>query len=343
MYTCLAIALDGSPQAEKALPVGIRLAKALPARLLLLHLCMEPKESGDTWLRDAEVEEALKPEKYLEHIKHTLTNPSKSWSLPPDQVQTKVQYNKFAYELGDVATTEGADLLLMTTHGRSGLSLLMLGSIATGVLKHSRQPVLLMQPAETAASLEEVLETVTQSQPQILVTLDASPKAEAALEPAMALAEQLKGTLHLVEVVTPTPPVIMAEPGIDFQFLVEMAREQEEEQNQDAFKYLEKVKEWVKGKAPQVEVEITVLDGFPAPQLEAYIRETKPFLLVMATHARNEFGQILLGSVAEEILRQGHLPVLMVPIPRNFKGYGLIQPAKDKDKTEKKPVATAKK
>src|SRR5690348_2965103 len=112
MYKSLAVALDGSSQAEKALPVAVHLAKLLPARLLLLHVCMEQEEGTDTWQNGSGVN--IKPEMYLGLVKDKLTGPSKIFSLPADQVETKVVYGKYAYELGDVAAAEGVDLLVMT-------------------------------------------------------------------------------------------------------------------------------------------------------------------------------------------------------------------------------------
>lgn len=341
MYTRLAVALDGSPQAEKALPLAVQLAKLFSARLLLLHLCMEPEGSSDTG--QSASENPLTPQRYLDQIKEKLTDPAKDWSLPPAQVQTKVHYDKFAYELGTVAAQEEIDLLIMTTHGRSGLSLVVMGSMATGVLKHTSQPVLLLRPDATiTASLEETFETFSLKPTQIMLPLDGSPKAEAALEPAIALATQLNISLHLVEVVTPPPPIIMPEPGLDYQLIAEIEQEQQAAQTQTAFHYLEKVREWLKGKSPQLKVETTVLKGSSIYQLVAFIGASKPFLVVMSTHARGELGQLLLGSVAEEVLRQSHSPVLMVPISKGFEGYGL-QADKAEAKPEKKPLIMTRK
>ncbi len=325
MFTHLAIALDGSPQAEKALPIAVLLAKRLPAPLLLLHVCMEPEDTSNS--RQPEPEKAVKPEIYLDQLKKDLTDPSKNWSLQPEFVQTRVQYGKYAYELANVAAAEGANLVIMTTHGRSGLSLLVMGNIATGVLTNTNLPVLLLRPEEVITSLEETFETFAvsfeQKPTRLMVTLDGTPKGEAALEVALALATQLNTTLDLVEVITPTPSYVMFDPGLDYKLLEELEQAQKETLKQEAFQYLEKVQDWIKSKVTELKVETSVLIGLPAAQLVAYIHESKPLLVIMATHARSEVGQILLGSVAEEVLRQSHSPVLMVRIPKGFEGYKL--------------------
>jgi nucleotide-binding universal stress UspA family protein len=199
-----------------------------------------------------------------------------------------------------------------------------------------------LRTAEAAASLDEALDAAAQTPQRVMLTLDESTGAKAALEPAVRLAEQLGATFHLAQVITPAPRIIMVEPGMDYRLLAEISERQEKVLTKDAFLYLANVEEWVKAKAPGLKVEKTVLKGFPAPQLVAFIRETNPFLMVMATHARSELGQILLGSVAEEVLRESHLPVLLVPIPKGFEGYGL-QPDKGEEKAAKKAVTTAQK
>jgi len=156
-----------------------------------------------------------------------------------------------------------------------------------------------------------------------LLALDGTPKAEAALEPALKMAKDLKIPLHLVEVIYPVTPIIMSEPGLDYQMLVEIEKYEEEALARIAAQYLIKVVKWLKEQAPSVTVETTVLKGMPEAQLAIFIHAVKPFMVVMATHARNELGQLFLGSVAEEVLRKSHSPVLMVPIPKGFKGYGL--------------------
>ncbi|MBN9387675.1 MAG: universal stress protein [Chloroflexi bacterium] len=324
-YLRLAVALDGSPHAERILPIAVKLAKLLPAEILLLHVCMEPSSAEETdSASPEEAEQNFKPLVYLAQLKQRLTGTPKGSFLPPHQVLTKVIYGKFAYELGEVAAEEGADLLLMTTHGRSGLSLLTMGSIATGVLKHGHHPLLLFRPEETEISLEEALKEVDNRPPnQILLALDGTPKAEAALEPALKMAKDLKIPLHLVEVIYPVTPIIMSEPGLDYQMLVEIEKYEEEALARIAAQYLIKVVKWLKEQAPSVTVETTVLKGMPEAQLAIFIHAVKPFMVVMATHARNELGQLFLGSVAEEVLRKSHSPVLMVPIPKGFKGYGL--------------------
>jgi nucleotide-binding universal stress UspA family protein len=324
-YMRLAVALDGSSQAEKILPLAVKLAKLLPAEVLLLHLSMAPSPAEETnSASQSEAEVDFKPLVYLARLKQRLTDPHKAVFLPLHQVLTKVAYGKLAYELGDVAVAEGADLLLMTTHGRSGLSLLTMGSIATGVLKHSQNPLLLLRPEETETSFEEALKAADNRQPnQILLTLDGTPKAEAALEPALKLAKELKIPLHLVEVIYPLTPIIMSDPGLDYKMLVELKYYEEEALSRTASQYLIKVVDWLKEQAPSLVVETTVLKGLPEAQLALFIHAIKPFVVVMATHARNELGQLFLGSVAEEVLRKSHFPVLMVPIPKGFKGYGL--------------------
>lgn len=121
MNTRLAIALDGSPQAEKVLPIAVKLAKRLPARLLLLLVCnvtnvnsfnnrLKPKKIGN-------------PEIYLEQIRNTLTDPNGVWHISPDQVQIRVRYSESDWDVANIAAEEGAAFLILATPNRPRLHL----------------------------------------------------------------------------------------------------------------------------------------------------------------------------------------------------------------------------
>ena len=124
---------------------------------------------------------------------------------------------------------QNADLVIMCTHGRSGLGRWIYGSVAEEVLAHSPVPVLLVRPTGTPMTLSP-----EPGQFRLLVPLDGSAFAEAALPHAAALAQALGGSILLVYAVA--PPVrpyndMMAIPaGIDEDMdrLVEEERERAE-------------------------------------------------------------------------------------------------------------------
>ena len=64
-----------------------------------------------------------------------------------------------------------------------------------------------------------------------------------------------------------------------------------------------------------------MLVGEPATEITEYSRKLHPMCLAMATHARSELGQFFLGSVAEQVVRDTHLPVFLTRIPKGYQGF----------------------
>lgn len=323
MITRIAVALDGSSLSEKALPYVYYLAKLLKAKLLLVQVSLWPPDSDGAIYFDSEA--GVSPEDYLIKMRNILTDPAKPWKFSSEEVQTKVVYKISIDDLGDIVSAEGADLLVMTTHGRSGLSLLFMGSFATGIVKHACLPVILLRPDE-AAIKGEVQPEATIANPRVplvIATLDGSLAAEACLVPASEICSQLNTPLYLVEVVSPVSPLLLSPVGVGYPLTPYDEAKEILNLRHDAMLYLEQIKSLLQSKYPLLKVERTVLVGEPAQQIEEYSRNIHPLFVAMATHARGELGQVLLGSVAEKVVRHSHQLVLLTRIPKGYQGYAL--------------------
>ncbi|MFP3947845.1 MAG: universal stress protein [Gemmatimonadota bacterium] len=131
----------------------------------------------------------------------------------------------------------------------------------------------------------------------ILVPLDGSAFAEAALPPAMTIASGGNGSLDLVMVQDPVP-------AYGYGSLEEQPQAWRAE-------YLAAVEEEL-GSRLQDRVQYTLLVGSVTAELERHAEETDPDLLVMATHGRGPFSRFWLGSVADHIVRHSTYPVLLI-------------------------------
>jgi nucleotide-binding universal stress UspA family protein len=318
MITRIAVALDGSALSEKSLPFVAQLARQLKAKVLLLQISLWPEDfNGDIYKTQGS---GILPLDYLNNVKQELTSLDNPFGLPADEVEVKVAYRKSVHELGDVALAVGADILVLTTHGRNGLSLLVMGSIATGVLKHAPMPVIVMRPdEETGVDIRPV--GAGQVVGPVLVALDGSYGAEASLVPASQLCDQLNAPMHLVEVVTPMSPVIYASLGLGYGYVNYDEQLEIKNMRDEAAAYLEMIKLNLQAVNPQLKIETTVLYGDPSSQITDYSRKVQPLFMAMATHARSEVSQVLLGSVAEQVVRDSHRPVLLTRIPKGYQGY----------------------
>jgi nucleotide-binding universal stress UspA family protein len=189
----------------------------------------------------------------------------------------------------------------MSTHGRGPLQRAWLGSVADHLVRNLEVPVLLVRPQEGAFASHPP-PTIG----RILVPLDGSPLAEAALAPAAALARLLKAELVLLQVVLPLivniPPMGPRSMGYD-EKIITLLRSEAEEYLQAVAKRLGK--EGVRATA------VVVLGPVAGAILEVSRRE-RVGLVAVATRGQGGLRRLALGSVADKLVRAAELPVLVV-------------------------------
>lgn len=290
-YRTILVPLDGSTLSEGALPTATALARKTGARLVLVKAAWPPAVVGPAPVEEqfGDVREA---QLYLEDVAADLRAEGYT-------VKTAVHYTPVAQGILTEVEVSQADLVVMTTHGRSGLGRWIFGSVAEAVMAHSPVPVWLVR-----ANLPHALDTLALERPRLIVPLDGSTFSEAILEPARELAHTLDATLVLLRVVMPTLPTAdLAMPPLAPSDTVTAEEEDE------AFAYLSEVA--ARYMEDGLRVQTTVRVGTPA---EAILEESQvpgTGLVLMATHGRTGMARVLLGSVAMEVLRRGALPMLL--------------------------------
>lgn len=138
---------------------------------------------------------------------------------------------------------------------------------------------------------------------RILVPLDGSPTAEAALPFASRLARPLGLEIVLLRVVPVTTPTIV-------EGRRPIVVDEGQRLTQEAEDYLRGVADRLM--ATGVRVSIAVRTGDAAAQIVAGARESQADLIGMTTHRRTRLGRLFFGSVAEAVLRRADVPVLVV-------------------------------
>jgi nucleotide-binding universal stress UspA family protein len=132
------VPLDGSSLAEAALPKALGLAEVAGARLLLLRAAQAPTLPGADFM-EAQVRVVSEAESYLAQVQERLTCETGV------TVETSVWYGPAADAIVEAARIRKVDQIVMTTHGRSGLGRLLLGSVAESVLRGTTTPILILR------------------------------------------------------------------------------------------------------------------------------------------------------------------------------------------------------
>lgn len=136
----------------------------------------------------------------------------------------------------------------------------------------------------------------------ILVATDFSDISDRALDKAVALAKQLSARLHVVHIVQIHPTNMPESGNVNIKELEEL---EEKNANENLTKDLEE-------RCQGIDVAIHVMHGNPAVQVNAVAKETGADLIVMGTHGRSGFAHLIMGSVAENVLKSSEIPVMCV-------------------------------
>ena len=142
---------DFSADADAAFRYALGLARAFNAHIHLLHVVDDPLSAG-MWASEIytvqiaglQVDVVREAERRLEQ------------SVPPglEKISTEVQVGNPMRQILDTARERGTDLIVMGTHGRTGIAHVVMGSVAERVLRHAPCPVLAMRAATVAAAVE---------------------------------------------------------------------------------------------------------------------------------------------------------------------------------------------
>jgi len=142
MYRKILVPLDGSELAERALDEAVQLAKAFGSDIILFEVVPFMPIYGSPEL----VTPLIVDEKQRESVENYLAKLAEDLKTKGLNVTTMVKTGQqVAVEIIDSAKEKGADLIVMSTHGRSGITRWVLGSVALKVLTRAETPILLIR------------------------------------------------------------------------------------------------------------------------------------------------------------------------------------------------------
>ena len=303
MYTRIVVPLDGSNLSKRALPLALVIARRSGAAVQLVHTHEPPPRAWgapafDTRFDD---EERQRMRSELTVLASDLSRKS-GLAVAPEFLNGDV-----ARTIATYVAECGASLIVMTTHGRGGISRRWFGSIAETVLSNASCPVLLMRAAARASTLSgEPLFS------RVLVPLDDWEGTEAVLPHALAFADKSQTALHLLTVVEPYPvsyavgQMDASLPGT-WGLFSERAREV-------AADRLARVAAGLRPICDTVITEVAV-DPRPATTIVKYADTHAIDLIAVSSHGRGAGGRILFGSVADKVIRSAKSPVLVFRPP----------------------------
>ncbi|HET9921981.1 MAG TPA: universal stress protein [Ktedonobacteraceae bacterium] len=321
MFERILVPLDGSARAEQALPVAARLARASGGSLLLLRVAIVPIIERPDLTPSREYNQQAIDEGLREAITY-LEQVVTRTELVGMTVEVESLFGAIAPTILSVAQSSHADLIVMSSHGYTGLKRWALGSIAQKVARHSPVPVLVLREGGTLPT--QVQGAVVPL--SVLVPLDGSELAEAAIEPAAQLAATLaaagQSQLHLLYVVAipSTSGKYRSQTHIDFDADIRAQAKEEAEAYLHTLVTRSPVTELAAhmiAVTPEVVINNDVAQAIIQAaehdaQVEGGVASGESGIIAMATHGRGGIGRWALGSQTERVLGACKVPLLIV-------------------------------
>jgi nucleotide-binding universal stress UspA family protein len=267
MITRIVVPLDGSALARHALPTARSIALTLGASVVLLTT------HWTDGVGDAQ-----------HHLDDQAAKLGQELGATP--METLLVHDRDAPGAILAQAEEDGTVVCMATHGRSGFGEAVLGSVAEGVVRRSRQPLILVGP--------NVDPEFPVPPGDVLVPVDGSSTSEAALPIARQWATSLRRGLRVME-------VLPAGKGI-----VERSREEEST-------YVRRLADALDDQ-PTIHWEVLhALD--PGDAIVTAARRERAALIAISTHGRSGVGRLVLGSVAMRVVHQSPCAVLVTGPP----------------------------
>lgn len=295
MYSRMLIPLDGSKVAEQVLPYARFLARALTLPVELLRVVdlnalglLANHDQGryiDTLAADSRQSSQI----YLEGIAR---------SFAGSHVQSVVETGNVEELIIEKAASDKDSLIVMATHGRSGVQRWLLGSVADKVLHASTNHMFLIRATDQGQTEGEA------NLKNVIVPLDGSPLAEMVLPHVVHLAKKLQLKVLFVRAYALPATISTDEYGT---YSEELFNQLEAEAKEYLAKKIEEVKqEGLKNVSSVVDL------GYGAEEITSLARKTSDNLVAMCTHGRSGVTRWVLGSVTEKVVRHSGDPVLII-------------------------------
>jgi nucleotide-binding universal stress UspA family protein len=306
----IVVPLDGSRFGERALPTAIALATRREGALDLVTVAVPaaaPPPERDRAVTGDESRErgTAHAQSYLDRVAEAVHASGFQGALTRHVVAPGNAARSIVRHAAEVE----ADLIAMTTHGRGPLQRAWLGSTADGVIRRSPCPVLLLRPKDegtAAADPVPAVELSARPEPfsRALLTLDGSDAAERAFDALPALLAE-GAVVHLVRVV---PPFVAG----GSPYLPHTVREAQDHERvlKASADYLERFGERVEAAGFDARAEV-VTAGQPAVAILQKTEEVGAGVIAMSTSGRGGAARLLLGSVADKVVRGAPCPVLL--------------------------------
>jgi nucleotide-binding universal stress UspA family protein len=299
MYRIIMVPTDGSGFDREAIRVALRIAERTEAKVRLVRVFstgsffgFAAAAEGTAIAADVVRSEREKALGELYALAAECRNVSEA------DITVDLHAGPVTDVLESYARRHDVDLIVMSTHGRSGISRLSLGSVTDSLIRHTTIPVLVVKPPTSYLN-----PSIGGPFKRIVVPLDGSTLAEEILARAMTLAKLEDAEITLLHVLTPKPysEGEIRDPSSSWL----------DEEISEAQEYLLRIAKKLRGNGVPIATDIVISDNV-ANAIGDFAGREKADLIAIATHGRGGLARMLRGSVADAVMHSAQTSMLVL-------------------------------
>jgi nucleotide-binding universal stress UspA family protein len=300
-FNRILVPIDFSRPSLKAISYAVAISRQLGADVHLLHVTDVTQQPPRTLLTLPLVPQSQWNRRFMKRLQALAKKYRTDGKVSALEPRTGTAYE----EICAVAREFKADLIVIATHGYTGFKRMLLGSTAERVVQHSPCPVLVVRHHFSRWNGADLRTRTGFELRKILVPTDFSECSLVAFEYGLQLARDFNAELRLVHVINPH-----AYPFGDKYVALDPLQLRRETE------YAEQKQMRSMAARAKTRYSVRVIHGAPAVEI-CNAANADADLIVISTHGRTGLGHLLIGSVAEHVVRHAHCPVLVIPVRSN--------------------------
>ena len=295
MYDKILVPLDGSELAEVSLPYAEELSARLGSHITLIYLSRSEKDPSFSRRKE-----------YLDKVLDSTKGEMNKLLEKPEEetkIESAVLVGHAAEEIVKYADKENMGLIVIATHGRSGIKQWAMGSVASKIITATRRPVMLIRAKEASPDIRSK-GTIN----KLLLPLDGSKESESILPHALQIASNFKSEVIMFQAISLAYPTYTA----DAFAYVTYSDQQMDAMKASALDYLAKTGAIFEEKGINTAYEVRF--GSTADEVINYADEIGADFVAMTTHGRSGIGRWLFGSTTVRVMKGGNTNLLLVRV-----------------------------
>jgi nucleotide-binding universal stress UspA family protein len=313
-------AVDFSDFSHVILSYGRALASEFEAELLVCHILPDMvmlSSHGQAYIASEKI-----AKERLENTKALLENLVKENRV---DAQLLISQGHPADEITRIVKEKEVDLVIVATHGRSGIKRFLIGSVTDRLVKTITCPLLVLHTQEDHPSFPNLFRVPLG---KILVGCDFSPESDLAFEYGLSLAQEFQAELHLVHVIKPEKHIELTSTdymknqngdylGWNRSDVQELQQRATDDEWKKRSRLISRMESQLSNMVPEESKNwctpiITLLEGEPYSELIHYAEIKEIDMMALGVHGHSILEQFLVGSTTDRVISRSNCPILAV-------------------------------